>query len=152
MVAKRAKNPIDEPKQVGVLFTIIGVAAFWLAMFFEIYSIDPQSNSIIDLTAWILKFGLLLVILGFVIYIVVYGFKKRRVFGLKNSPKIAKYTKKYYKIINWSILICMIAALVLFLLGDIMPWILIIITASIIMITIIVAVSLMIKLSQKFKK
>lgn len=107
IVAKHAKNTVDEPRQVGVFFIFISFIGFWAtyictAKFFEIDTI-PVVNIIF-----------VAVEMGFLTTAAIYGLVKKRIFGFKNTAKISKNVKKYYVVINLSMLVAMLATLTLF--------------------------------------
>lgn len=107
MVAKRAKKPVDEPKQVGILFLFVSLACFWVTYVCSMnyFKIEPAPLVSLIFAA---------VELGFCLTAAIYGLTKKRIFGFKNTNKIAKYVKKYYIAVNISLLVAMTGILALF--------------------------------------
>ena len=107
MVAKRAKNPVDEPKQVGMLFIYVSLVGFWLTYIFmtAFLSADPAPAISIIFMA---------ISAGFVMTAAIYGLIRKRIFGIKNTVKVAKNVRKHYATVNVATLIMVLAFLTLF--------------------------------------
>lgn len=107
MVAKRAKNPVDEPKQVGILFAYVSLIGFWLTYIFMTTFLSADPVPVISII--FIAIGA-----GFIITAAIYGLIKKRIFGLKNTTKVAKNVRKYYITVNVATLVMVLAFLALF--------------------------------------
>ena len=121
MVARLAVNPVDEPREVGMLFLAISFLTLWLtylfAMMYFFPSLPPIVSSITDV------FGTLVVILLPLAAIIAasLGIMRRRIFGIKPLPKIRPLIKKYYLLTNISTIILSVTLCVLFIFGGSFP-------------------------------
>ena len=154
MVAKNAKNTVDDPKQVGMLFTLIGIVGFWLTFVFLSQYFSPKPSEFLELISMIIGYVVVAIIFISVLSFIIYGFKNRRIFGFKNTLKIQKYTQKYYKIINTALLVTLFSSTAIFLFGKNLPFLLSLIIFIIDTASMLTAIILMIKieLKQKDKK
>ena len=111
MVAKNTKNPIDEPKQVGMLFIMLSLAAFFITF--------VQLKIILSLTLGA-DFVILCYILGlsefsFLLAAAIYGFKNHRIFGIKNTGSLKKLSEKFSSIFNFSLVLISLGILILYI-------------------------------------
>ena len=96
MVAKNTKNPIDEPREVGVIFAIIGMLGLSLAVilftnnpvlvlphFFQKLAAGFMTSA--TAATFVTMFACSLV-----------GLKKHRIFSVKSTKSIDKIVKKFY--------------------------------------------------------
>ena len=97
MVAKNRAYPVDEPREVGILFLYIGILGIvlMLNLLFHSKSIELPAEIVKIMEKVCLGVGLfgtlLLVIIG------IYDLIKKRVFSLKTTPKTRASIKKYYR-------------------------------------------------------
>lgn len=137
MVAKRSKYPVDEPRQVGVLFLMLSFVAFWFTVVAGFNELIPNFD--IAIANYILMIALSI----FVVSIVCYGLKKHRIFGVKNTANVAKYVKKYYVIVNLTFLLCLIDGLAMNFFCAYLPFFMTIVFTLIMMVGLAVIATMM---------
>lgn len=142
MVAKRAKKPIDEPKQVGLTFIMLGFAGICLA--FICANFAPLLTTVISLL-FLLPCSL------FFILIAIYGFKYQRIFGIKDTPKLHKIVQKFYKAINVLFIVISAAIISLVICGNIFSKVSYFAITVMVIICAIIAGCLL-KINSEFKK
>ena len=106
MIAKNAKYPVDEPREVGILFIGISIAFLIPTLRFgadDLIKIGLLSESTIEVVEifCISAFALLLLM---AIFFFAKSLLSRRIFGLKSNKILDKLTKKYYLPVNLSII------------------------------------------------
>lgn len=100
MVAKKRKNPIDEPREVGAIFIVLGLN---LALYFAPYFYATFSTPLTDLWIFANEMAIFtatpLAILntGFFLAIAIYAFKEHRILGLKSDKTTKKAIGKFLK-------------------------------------------------------
>ena len=96
MVAKNRAYPVDEPREVGVLFSYIGILGIvmMLNLLFHSESVEIPYEAVKIIEKISVGTGLfgtfLLIIIG------TYDLIKKRVFSIKTTPKTKRAIKKYY--------------------------------------------------------
>ena len=98
MVAKNRKYAVDEPREVGVLFTLIGLYGITIAI--SIISSNPDWQAASPIFEVITSIcGIVCVATGplFMFAIGIYELIKQRIFGVKTTPKTKSKIKKFYR-------------------------------------------------------
>ncbi len=100
MVARRAKKPIDAPREVGVIFITLGLnLAFYIAPYFYSSLVTPMSdlwflaNNITIISAT----PLAILNTAFFLFVSVYAFKDHKILGLKKEKNTKNLIEKYTK-------------------------------------------------------
>ena len=100
MVAKKRKNPIDEPREVGVIFLILGLnTIFYFAPYIYSLCAEPLTGPWIFANEMAIFTATPLAILNtaFFLFISIYAFKEHKILGLKSDkttkPSIGKFWK-----------------------------------------------------------
>lgn len=149
MVAKRSRNCIDDPRQVGVLFVIVGLVGFWLAYIFGVRYALPEQSTEISLIVNVLSYTAVLGVMLFMIGIGFWGLKNQRIFGVKDVPKIRKYTKRYAKTVNLALIICAAAVAALALFSGALPLLMIFFLIAVAAATMVIIATLMTRIEHK---
>ena len=100
MVARRAKKPMDAPREVGVIFVTLGLnLIFYIAPYFHSSLASPLSNLWVLTNNIVIGSAIPLSILNtaFFLFISVYAFKDRKILGLKKEKNTKEIIEKYAK-------------------------------------------------------
>ena len=100
MVARRAKKPIDAPREVGVIFITLGLnLVFYIAPYFHSSLAIPLSNLWIFTNNVVVASAIPLAILNtaFFLFVSVYAFKDHKILGLKKEKNTKEIIEKYTK-------------------------------------------------------
>lgn len=100
MVARRAKKPIDAPREVGVIFITLGLnLVFYIAPYFHSSLAIPLSNLWIFTNNVVVASAIPLSILNtaFFLFVSVYAFKDHKILGLKKEKNTKEIIEKYTK-------------------------------------------------------
>lgn len=100
MVAKRAKHAIDEPREAGLAFLVLGLnLLFYLAPFILGNTLTPYD----DLGLFMNKFAILsssalaIINTAFFATVALYGFRTRRIFAIKDAKNTKLPVQKFAK-------------------------------------------------------
>ena len=145
MVAKRVKNTVDEPKQVGVIFVFVSLIGFWLAYNYLVLFFSSDPSVIFNLLFAAIE-------IGFVTTAAIYGLIKKRIFGFKNTGKIKKNVSKYYLVVNVAMLISVLSVFALFSNIVIKSSIITGVVAIINLVSLVTATFLMVKIEHDSRK
>lgn len=145
MVAKRKKKPVDEPRQVGVLFLFVSLACFWIIYANIMNYLTLEIAPIVNLIFAAIE-------MGFCITAAIYGLVNKRIFGFKNTDELKKYVRKYYTAVNIALLVAMLSLLTIFSSlispASAIAYVLFIVT----ILSIILATVLMLKIEREYRK
>ena len=121
MVARYAKSPIDEPREVGVIFLLISALALWITILTAAMFFFPDPTAIFYLSGMLFEL-LGKTILGSIalalICIGVIGIRSHRIFGIKTLSKIKPLIKKYHLLTNISLVATTTLVSTAFIIGD----------------------------------
>ena len=155
MVARYAKSPIDEPREVGVIFLLISALALWITILTAAMFFFPDPTALFYLSGMLFEL-LGSTILGSIaialICIGTIGIKNHRIFGLKNLPKVKKLTQKYYLLTDISLIATTALVALAFIFGSSLSMPVIIIFAILAALGIITTVAPLILISRTNKK
>ena len=147
MIAKRARNTVDEPKQVGALFIFVSLIGFWIAYMFLMTFLSIEPISIVSIAFMAIE-------VSFVAATAIYGLINKRIFGFKKTPKVNKLVKKYYAAVNIAMLAVVASIVMLFsnMVALNANTIVFVILISVIFLGVLVAIPLMAKIEHDSKK
>lgn len=100
MVARRAKKPMDAPREVGVIFVTLGLnLIFYIAPYFYSSLAKTMSDVCVFANNVTIISSVPLAILNTAIFlfISVYAFKDRKILGLKKEKNTKEIIEKYAK-------------------------------------------------------
>lgn len=100
MVARRAKKLMDAPREVGIIFIILGLnLIFYIAPYFYSSLANSLSNLWVFANNIVIKSALPLAILNtaFFLFISIYAFKDKKILGLKKEKNTKDVIEKYTK-------------------------------------------------------
>ncbi len=109
MVARVKQPTIDEPRQVGALFAVMGVLLFLFAVQTPTFE-DKLSDSMRGAT-FLLSIALFT---AFILYTIAYNLRSHRIFAFKSDKSIAPLIKKFYKPVSVALIIDAIIFALLF--------------------------------------
>lgn len=91
MVAKRKQPTIDEPREVGVLFSLLGILLFILSLPTYFHDKPKDDRSLLSVI-YLVGIAIFLI---FFIYVFVYNLKNHRLFAIKKDKAINPLAKHY---------------------------------------------------------
>lgn len=100
MVARRAKKPIDAPREVGIIFIVLGLnLIFYIAPYLYSSLAKPLSDFWIFANEVVITSDIPLAILNtaFFLSVSVYAFKDHKIFGLKKEKVTKEIIEKHAK-------------------------------------------------------
>ena len=102
MVAKKRKNPIDEPREAGLAFFVLGLnLLFFLAPFILGNTFDPETKLGLFMNQFAIISAPLLACLNtaFFALVAICGFRTKRIFAIKDIKRTELPVKKFSKAI-----------------------------------------------------